>query len=172
MSDAEAAKLARRTVVAAVATVLGIAAVGVVVWTQRPQLAPIEVSQQTTYVITPTRADGWVDYPQAVDWMRRASLDAGGANAAVPLVRALGKEVVAGAGDRDAILKRLGIGEAHPQQDAGAGGATLTPLRAFTGPDGAAAPEPPPAALQWLRDRCHGGAQATFARIRGWLAAS
>ncbi len=90
MTDGDSAKLARQTTVAAAALVVGVALVAVAVWARRPRLEPIEVSQQTTYIITPTRADGWVDYPEAVDWMRRASLDAGGANAAVTLVRALG----------------------------------------------------------------------------------
>ena len=72
MSDADSSKLARRTVVAAVGTVVGLALIGVAIWMERPNTVPIEVSQQTTYIITPTRADGWVDYPEAVDWMRRA----------------------------------------------------------------------------------------------------
>ena len=83
MTDGDSAKLARQTTVAAAALVVGIALVGGRRVGARPRLEPIEVSQQTTYIITPTRADGWVDYPEAVDWMRRASLDAGGANAAV-----------------------------------------------------------------------------------------
>ena len=73
MTDRDSAKLARQTTVAAAAFVVGIALVAVAVWARRPRLEPIEVSQQTTYIITPTRADGWVDYPEAVDWMRRAS---------------------------------------------------------------------------------------------------
>src|SRR5204863_142715 len=74
--------------------VVAVALGSIAIWMRRPRMEPIEVSQQTTYIITPTRADGWVDYPEAVDWMRRASLDAGGANAAVPLVRALGRDVL------------------------------------------------------------------------------
>ena len=94
MSDADSARLARRTAIAAVACVVGLAVVAVAIWMLRPQLAPIEVSQQTTYIVTPTRPDGWVDYPEAVDWMRRAGLDAGGANAALPLLGALGQSVL------------------------------------------------------------------------------
>ena len=67
--------MARRTIVAAVLTIAGIVLAGVAVWMQRPRLEPIELSQQTTYIMQPTRADGWVDYAGAVNWMRRASLD-------------------------------------------------------------------------------------------------
>ena len=48
--------------------------------------------------------------PEAVDWMRRASLDAGGANAAVMLVRALGRDVLPSGVDwASALFVRLGI---------------------------------------------------------------
>src|SRR4051812_12379290 len=109
MSDTDASKLARRTAVAAVGTVVGLALISVAVWMQRPATVPIEVSQQTTYIITPTRADGWVDYPEAVDWMRRAGMDAGGANAAIALLRALGRDVLPANIDRGAVMKRLGL---------------------------------------------------------------
>ncbi|HEY7371232.1 MAG TPA: hypothetical protein VIF57_03570 [Polyangia bacterium] len=89
MGDADSARLTRQTVAAAVALIAVVAIAGGLLWWRRPRLEPIEVSQQTTYVIQPTRADGWVDYPGAVDWMRRAGLDAGGANAAPALARAL-----------------------------------------------------------------------------------
>src|SRR5688572_22118823 len=112
MSDADSTKLARRTAIAAVACVVGGAVVAVAVWALRPQLASIEVSQQTTYIITPTRSDGWVDYPEAVDWMRRAGLDAGGANAALPLLSALGPSVLPIDADRGAMLERLGVKDA------------------------------------------------------------
>ena len=109
----DTSKLARRTTIAAVACVVGVAlVVAVAIWARGPRLEPIEVSQQTTYIITPTRADGWVDYPEAVDWMRRASLDAGGANAALPLLRALGRDVLPIGVDRAALLERLGINAA------------------------------------------------------------
>jgi len=165
----DTSKLARQTTTAAVATVVGMALIGVAIWAQRPQLAPIEVSQQTTYIITPTRADGWVDYPEAVDWMRRASLDAGGANAAIALLRALGQSVLPAGVDRGAILKRLGVGAAADASSA------LTPLREFAGADRAGAPEPPPATMDWLRARCPAGGkekapQLSFARIGAWLA--
>src|SRR5262245_38177721 len=82
--------MARRTIVAAIITIAGIVLAGIAVWMQRPRLELVELSQQTTYITQPTRADGWVDYAGAVDWIRRASLDAGGTNAADPLLRALG----------------------------------------------------------------------------------
>jgi len=86
--------MARRTILAAVLTIAGVVLGGVVVWMRRPGLEPIEISQQTTYILQPTRGDGWVDYPGAVDWMRRASLDAGGTNAAGPLAQALAPGVL------------------------------------------------------------------------------
>jgi hypothetical protein len=164
----DTSKLARRTTIAAVATVVGMALVGVAIWTQRPQLAPIEVSQQTTYIITPTRPDGWVDYPEAVDWMRRASLDAGGANAAIPLLKALGQDVLPVHVDRGAILARLGVTAAGDESS------VLKSLREFGAADGAGAASPPPAAMEWLRARCpkQRGESGAFARIGGWLAQS
>jgi hypothetical protein len=165
MSDAASAKLARRTTWAAVACLVGLGVVAVAVWALRPRLAPIEVSQQTTYIITPTRTDGWVDYPEAVDWMRRAGLDAGGANAALPLLGALGRSVLPIGADRGVMLERLGI------KDAGAEASVLKPLREFAAADGAGAPEPPAATMEWLRARCPAGQeQISFARIRAWLA--
>src|SRR3954470_10216988 len=127
MSDIS--KLARQTTVAAVVTAIGLVIVGIAIGTQRPKVAPIEVSQQTTYIITPTRADGWVDYPEAVDWMRRASLDAGGANAALPLLKALGRDVLPVGVDRGAILARLGVTAAGDESSA------LKPLREFGAAD-------------------------------------
>src|SRR3982751_744829 len=109
MGDADAARLGRRTLVAAVAVVVAIAVGAGALWARRPRLEPIEIAQHTTYIITPTRADGWVDYAEAVDWMRRASLDAGGANAAPPLVRALGPDLLLASADRDLLLQRIGI---------------------------------------------------------------
>src|SRR5262247_361686 len=100
---------ARRTRWVIVAAAVGLAVLSAIgIATRGPQLEPLEVSQSTTYIVSPTRADGWVDYPEAVDWMRRASLDAGGANAAQPLVWALGQTVLP-AGDRDKLLAGLGI---------------------------------------------------------------
>jgi hypothetical protein len=160
MSDADSAKLARRTTIAAVACVVGAAVVAVAIWALRPQLAPIEVSQQTTYIVTPTRADGWVDYPEAVDWMRRAGLDAGGANAAPPLLGALGASMLPIGADRAAMLERLG------SKDVGPDAPVLKPLGEFVAPDGAGGPEPPAATMDWLRARC---APGSFARIRAWL---
>ena len=162
----DTSKLAGRTAIAAVATVVGLALAGVGIWTQRPQLAPVEVSQQTTYIITPTRPDGWVDYPEAVDWMRRASLDAGGANAAIPLLKALGQAVLPVGVDRGEILKRLGITAAGDEAS------VLKPLREFAAADGAGGKEPAPAAMEWLRARCPAKEQASFARIGAWLAAT
>jgi hypothetical protein len=167
----DTSKLARQTTIAAVATVVGLALVGVGIWTQRPQLAPIEVSQQTTYIITPTRPDGWVDYPEAVDWMRRASLDAGGANAAIPLLKALGQGVLPVGVDRGAILKRLGITAAGDEAS------VLKPLREFSGAAPGGGQEPPPATMEWLRARCLAGQkekteQVSFARIGAWLTQS
>ena len=143
-ANADSAKIARQAAVAAAAVVVVIALAGVAIWTRRPRLEPIEVSQQTTYIITPTRADGWVDYPEAVDWMRRASLDGGGANAAVPLLRALGRDVLPIGVDRGALLTRLGIA------DAAADASALTALKDFKAPAAPAASEPPPAAMDWL----------------------
>ncbi len=167
MSDADSAKLARRTTIAAVACVVGLALVAVAIWAQRPQFAPIEVSQQTTYIITPTRSDGWVDYPEAVDWMRRASLDAGGVNAAIPLLQALGRDGLPIGVDRDALLARLSITAAGDESS------VFKHLSKFSGPD-APGQEPPPAAMEWLRGRCREAAkeQVPFARIAAWLAQS
>jgi hypothetical protein len=164
----DTSKLARQTTIAAVATVVGMVLVGVAIWTLRPQLAPIEVSQQTTYIVTPTRPDGWVDYPEAVDWMRRASLDAGGANAAIPLLKALGQGVLPVGVDRAAILKRLGVVAAGDES------AVLKSLFEFVAVDGAGVAPPPPATMEWLRGRCpsQAGGPGTFARISAWLAQS
>jgi hypothetical protein len=165
-------KLARRTTMAAAVMVAATVLAGAAIWTQRPRLAPIEVSQQTTYIITPTRPDGWVDYPEAVDWMRRASLDAGGANAAIPLLKALGPGVLPLGVDRAAILKRLGVTPAGDESS------VLTSLGTFGGPDAAAAPAPPPAAMEWLRARCPGAGRdgkdspPSWGRIVAWLARS
>jgi hypothetical protein len=157
--------MARRTILAAVLTLVGIALAGVAIWTQRPRLEAIEIGQQTTYIVTPTRADGWVDYPSAVDWMRRASLDAGGANAAGPLVRALGRDVLPIGVDRDALLKRMGVTESPDAPP-------LKLLKDFAGPGGATGPEPSPEAMTWLRARCHATAAdaSSLARIGAWLA--
>jgi hypothetical protein len=166
MTDA-APRFWRPTFVAAgVCVVAAGAAVSVAIWKQRPQLAPIEVSQQTTYIDTPTRADGWVDYPEAVDWMRRASLDAGGANAALPLLRALGREVLPPRVDRSALLQRLNIA-------AGDEAGVLKPLAKFSGAD-AGGPAPPAATMEWLRAHCRDAEkkELPFARVVAWLAAS
>jgi len=166
----DSAKIGRQTTIAAVIVIAGVALAAVATFRLgRPRLEPIEVSQQTTYIITPTRADGWVDYPEAVDWMRRASLDAGGANASVSLLRALGRDALPVDSDRGALLERLKI------SDAGDGTSLLKPLAKFAGPDAASAPEPPPATMRWLWARCGGGApgddaKPPLARIRGWLA--
>jgi hypothetical protein len=168
-ADADSAKLARQTTVAAVVTVAVLVLVAIAIWRQRPRFEAVEVSQQTTYIITPTRADGWVDYPEAVDWMRRAGLDAGGANAALPLLRALGRDVLPLGVDRDALLKRMGVNP--PGGDV----PTLKPLKDFDGAGKAgAAPEPPPEVMDWLRPRCAAtAAQApSLARVSAWLAAS
>ena len=58
-TDAETA-LRRRTWVAAGAVAAGVVLAGGAIWTQRPRLEPIEPAQQTTYILTPTRGDGWV----------------------------------------------------------------------------------------------------------------
>jgi len=108
MGDADAARLRRQTIVAALAVVLGIAGAGAAVWARRPRSEPIEIGQQTTYITTPTRPDGWVDYAEAVDWMRRASLDAGGTNAAPLLVGAFGPNVLQAGVDRQPLLARIG----------------------------------------------------------------
>ena len=165
MTDGDSAKIARQTTVAAAALVVGIALVAVAVWARRPRLEPIEVSQQTTYIITPTRADGWVDYPEAVDWMRRASLDAGGANAAVTLVRALGRDVLPIGVDRAALLVRLGI------DVAGADASAMPAFKDVKPMSGRPPQEPSPAALEWLQARCPADAQgsASFGKIMGWL---
>jgi hypothetical protein len=166
-TDADSAKLVRQTTAAAGALVVVIAVAAVAVWARRPRLEPIEVSQQTTYLITPTRADGWVDYPEAVDWMRRASLDAGGANAALPLVRALGRDVLPIGVDRAALLSRLHI-------EAGAADASaLPPLKDVQSAAGQPIREPTPAAIEWVRARCPADAQvASFGQITGWLTQS
>src|SRR5688572_10739418 len=163
--DAVSSKLARRATIAAVACVVVVVLAAAAVWTQRPKLVPIEVSQQTTYIITPTRADGWVDYPEAVDWMRRASLDAGGVNAAVPLLHALGRDMLPIGVDRGAILARLRI------TGAGDESSVLKPLQKFSGAAATPGPEPSPAAMAWLRARCRaaGRTQAPFARLLAWL---
>ena len=168
MTDGDSARLTRHTVVAAVVVVVALAAAVVLMWKLQPRLEPVEVSQQTTYLIAPTRADGWVDFPAQVNWMRRASLDAGGANAAVSLLRALGRDALPVGVDRDALLKTLGI------TDTGDASAVFKPLAKFTGPEAAPAPEPPPATTQWLSARCRDAAETKvpFARLRGWLAQS
>jgi hypothetical protein len=165
-ADADSTKLVRQTTVAAGALVIVIAVAAIAVWTRRPRLEPIEVSQQTTYIVTPTRADGWVDYPEAVDWMRRASLDGGGANAAVLLVRALGRDVLPMGVDRGALLGRLKI-------DAAAADASTLPspkdVKVLAEPS---SPEPTPAAIEWARARCPADASASFGKITGWLTES
>ena len=160
MGDADAATLGRRTLVAAIAVVVAIALGAAALRSLRPRLEPIEIGQQTTYIITPTRADGWVDYAEAVDWMRRASLDAGGANAAASLVRALGPSLLLPSADRDLLLKRIGI-------DAGSTVALLTPLRAYKA-QLASRHFAPPETSQWFYARCRGGADS-FTRTSAWL---
>src|SRR4029079_1422485 len=119
----DSAKIGRQTTIAAVIVIAGVALAAVATFRLgRPRLEPIEVSQQTTYIITPTRADGWVDYPEAVDWMRRASLDAGGANATGSLLRSLGRAALPAGSDRGALLERLKI------TDAGDDASVLKPL--------------------------------------------
>ena len=78
----------------------------------RPKMAEIAVSQQTTYLTTPTRADGWVDYPEAVDWMRRAALGVDGKNAAAPLVHAMGSTLLPTGVDKGKLLQQLGVPDA------------------------------------------------------------
>ena len=51
MGDADSARLARQTIAAAVAVIAALAIAGGLLWWRRPRLEPIEVSQQTTYVI-------------------------------------------------------------------------------------------------------------------------
>jgi hypothetical protein len=164
-AEADSAKLVRQTIVAAVVLVVALALAAVAIWMRRPRLEPIEVSQQTTYIITPTRADGWVDYPEAVDWMRRASLDAGGANAATMLVRALGRDVLPIGVDRAALLVRLGIDVADADASA------MPALKNVKPMSGRPPREPTPAAMEWLQARCPADAQgpASFAKIMGWL---
>src|SRR5262245_38814575 len=89
-SGGDTARLARRTAVAGAAVLFGIGIAGWAVWRLGPQVELLEISSQTSYLLQPTNSWGWIDYPTAVDWMRRASLDGGGANAAEPLMRALG----------------------------------------------------------------------------------
>jgi len=147
MNDADAAGLARRTIAAAILTVVGLALVGVAIWSRRPRLEPIEISQQITYIVTPTRTDGWVDYPGQVNWMRRASLDAGGANAAPALVRALGRDVLPAGVDRDALLAALGIGAIDEST-------VLKPLREYNAQVGSRRPPASPETSAWLAVRC------------------
>jgi hypothetical protein len=163
--------MARRTILAAVLTIVGMALVVFVAARQRQRPTPVEISQQTTYITTPLRADGWVDYPEAIDWMRRASLDAGGTNGAEPLVRALGVEVLASGADRDAILRRLGISNEALKAPA------ISPLAATANAGDAAAPatSPLPAdAVEWLRARCQadGAPPVAYARVAEWIARS
>ena len=158
MGDADAARIGRRALVVAVVLALALAAGAM--WARRPRLEAIEIGQQTTYITSPTRADGWVDYPEAVDWMRRASLDAGGANAAPPLVRALGPNLLLPSADRDTLLKRIGI-------DAGSTAALLTPLRAFKAQVGSRYSAPSPETLEWFQARCRAG--KTIIRTSAWL---
>src|SRR5262245_60702630 len=121
-TDAEAA-LRRRTWVAAIATAGGLVLAGGAIWMQRPRLEPIEIAQQTTYILPPPRGGRWVDYAEQMDWMRRASLDAGGKNAAQPLLRGLGTSALAPGADRAAVLKQLGV------SDAGLDASTLWSVR-------------------------------------------
>ena len=44
MTDDASAKLARRTTIAAVASVVGLAVVAVAIWVLRPRVEPIEVA--------------------------------------------------------------------------------------------------------------------------------
>src|SRR5262247_1169631 len=132
---------ARRTRWVIVAAAVGLAVLSAIgIATRGPQLEPLEVSQSTTYIISPTRADGWVDYPEAVDWMRRASLDAGGTNAALPLLEALGRSALPVGVDRDAILRRLGV-------EVRADAPSLPALGDVSGDD-TRNPEPPAAAME------------------------
>jgi hypothetical protein len=159
--------MARRTILAAILTMVGVALIGVAVWRQRPRLAPLEISQQTTYIIMPTRADGWVDYPEQVDWMRRANLDAGGTNAAGPLLRALGPGVLPRGSERARLLKQFGVADTATESSA------LVPLAVFAARE-RGQPDDAPATAEWLRARCGvGGNQAiTQARILAWIAES
>src|SRR6266496_2342699 len=90
MRGGDSARLARRTAVAGAAVLIGIGVAGWVAWQLRPRLELLEISRETSYLLQPTGPEGWIDYAAAVDWKRRASLDGGGANAAEPLMRALG----------------------------------------------------------------------------------
>ena|SRR5262252_3659375 len=165
-TDAEAA-LRRRTWAAAIAVAAGLALVGAAIWALRPRSVPIEVSQQTTYITTPTRADGWVDYLEAVDWMRRASLDAGGTNAAPALLRAYGPGLLPRGVDRAALLARLGVHDLPTST-------TLKPLRTVTAGEGTPGPELPAETTDWLWHRCHtkGHKPPSLGQIREWLADS
>jgi hypothetical protein len=167
MSERSPLGRARRIVVVVVSVIVLLAA-GRFFALRNPKTAEISVSQQTTYLTTPTRADGWVDYPEAVDWMRRAALGVDGKNAAAPLVHALGSTLLPTGVDKDKLLQQLGVPAAP------ADAPKLVRLSDFEAVDGTSPPEPSPEADDWLRARC-AGAQArslSRARIADWIAKS
>lgn len=167
MSEGTPAGRARRIGVFVVSAIILLAA-GRFIALRSPRPAEISVSQQTTYLTTPTRADGWVDYPEAVDWMRRAALGVDGANAAAPLVHALGSSLLPGGVDRAKLRQQLGVG------DAAADAPTLVRLSDFPSGEDTNAAEASAEVDDWLRARCAGArAQSTSrGRIADWIAKS
>ena len=95
--------------------------------------------------------------------MRRASLDAGGANAATPLLRALGRDVLPVGVDRDAMLEAA---RAHGRRRRSVGVEAAARVRRAARTR--AGPEPPAATMEWLRARCRAGEgnQVSFAAHR------
>ena len=159
MSEGTPAGRARRIGVFVVSGIILLAA-GRFIALRSPRLAEISVSQQTTYLTTPTRADGWVDYPEAVDWMRRAALGVDGANAAAPLVHALGSGLLPTGVDKAKLLQQLGV------RDAPADAPTLARLSDSESVEGTNAPEATPEADDWLRARCAGARAQSMSRGR------
>jgi hypothetical protein len=95
--------------------------------------------------------------------MRRAALGVDGANAAPPLLRALGVGLLPAGVDRDKLLGQLGVRD-------GAGSApAFGRLADFKFDEGT---EPSPEAADWLRQRCSGGGagSVSLARTAAWLA--
>jgi len=168
MSSGGSDRLALRTAVAGAAVLFGVGVADWVIWRSGPRPEVLELSPQTSYLQQPTSPEGWIDYAGAVDWMRRASLDGGGANAAEPLMRALGPIGRPGTSAR-AVVERWRSDAGVPPEIA-----EVEPLRNAGSERSPPAGDRAPAVDEWLRARCQPARheQVGQAQIFDWLAKS
>ena len=147
MTDADSAKLARRTTIAAVACVVGVGGRGgrdlgaaALAGADRGVAADdVHHHADALRRLGRLSRSGGLDAPRG--------LDAGGVNAATPLLRALGRDGLPSGVDRGALLERLGV-------DPGDESSVFKPLREFVRRPTRGRPRAPPATMAWLRARC------------------